>query len=214
MVFKPEPGRNPVQQPGPQKDLPCPKSRSPAFSPLLTTSQPLRGPGTEPHPGQTPSLPLPAGLQRRPVSLLLPQANLSPQAWGAIFSQGSEICGKGRVWLRVRSKTWSLRAQSLPWLCLCYDHLLTGSERVTLRCLMMQGRMAGLLSGCGVTGKRRAGRCSPGLGMRLECPRLSTCPGAPGGDRVKWAGATGEAQVETQVRVPGEDSVALQSRGH
>lgn len=56
-------------------------------TPSLTTSQTHRGPDTEPHPGQTPSLALLTGLQRRPTSLLLPQVNLTSQAWGAIFSQ-------------------------------------------------------------------------------------------------------------------------------
>lgn len=49
-------------------------------TPSLTTSQPPRGLGTEPHPGQMPSHLLPTDLQRRPMSLLLPQANLLPQA--------------------------------------------------------------------------------------------------------------------------------------
>lgn len=110
--------------------------------------------------------PLPTGLQRRPTSLLLPQANLPGQAWGAIFSQeGSEIesetCGKGRVWERGRRETWSLLAQSLLWLCVYHDHTLTDSERSHLRVPprspMMLGRMAGPLSGCGIAGKCGAG---------------------------------------------------------
>lgn len=70
VALRPEPGRNSDHSEGSA----LPKvQKSSVFTPSLATSQPPRGPGTEPHPGQTPSL----LLQRRPVSLLLPQANLS-----------------------------------------------------------------------------------------------------------------------------------------
>lgn len=78
-----------------------------------------------------------------------------------------------------------------------YVHPLTGSEshlRVPPRRPMMQGRMAGLLRRCTVTGKRGAGSRSPGPRYAGEdCPWLSTCPGAQGGDRVRWAGTTGKS---------------------
>lgn len=97
--------------------------KSSVSTPSLNTSQPPRGPGTEPYSGQTPSLSLPTGLQRRPMSLFLPQANLPSQATRAIFYQEgneteSETRGKGRVWERVRRQTWSLMTHSLSWLCL------------------------------------------------------------------------------------------------
>lgn len=75
VALRPEPGRKKL--PSAARDWEgsaLPKvQKSSVFTPSLATSQPPRGPGPEPHPGQTPSL----LLQRRPVSLLLPQANLS-----------------------------------------------------------------------------------------------------------------------------------------
>lgn len=56
---------------------------------------------------------------------------------------------------------------------------------------MMQGRMAGPLSGCGITEDLGARTWSPRPGNAVKCPRLSTCPEAQGGERVRWAGEKG-----------------------
>lgn len=167
MAFRQEPGRNSVQAARDSEGSALPKvQKSSVPTPSLTTSQPPRGPGMEPHPGQTPSL---RRLQvfkddQRPSSFPKPTSQAKP---GELFSPKKgvrlnlETCGKGRVWERGRRKTWSLLAQSLLWLCVYHDHTLTDSERSHLRVPprspMMLGRMAGPLSGCGIAGKRGAG---------------------------------------------------------
>lgn len=87
-------GRSPEEtlfkQPGTQKDLPCPKSRSPAFPPLLSPLHSLPRTWHRAPPRTNTLPPLPTGLQRRPRSLLLPEANLPPQAW-ELFSPKKRV---------------------------------------------------------------------------------------------------------------------------
>lgn len=88
MALRPEPGRN-VQQPENEKDLPCPKSRSPAFPPLLSPlhSYPEDLAQSPTQDKQPPSLtPSVYRSLKTPNSLLLPQASLPHRRPGELLS--------------------------------------------------------------------------------------------------------------------------------
>lgn len=88
VALRPEPGRN-VQQPENEKDLPCPKSRSPAFPPLLSPlhSYPEDLAQSPTQDKQPPSL-TPSAYRslKTPNSLLLPQASLPHRRPGELLS--------------------------------------------------------------------------------------------------------------------------------
>lgn len=173
----------------------------PAQSPEVQRSHPFSGHFTEDL-AQSLSLPLPAGFQRRPTSLLLPQANLSPRPAELFSPQGLRpdlrpaargVSGSGGGGGGGPAHSGSVTSVAL----LSYVHPLTGSEshlRVPPRRPVVQGGRAGPLRAARPQGNAALGAGLPGLGARAgaDGPGLWTCPG-PGRGQSETGGDAGES---------------------